>query len=65
MECKIAEEGLKMIMNEFMDATISKVISSDILYDCTNIYVFDNKGTQINKERSLQGIVRETKLNII
>jgi len=45
MECKIAEESLEMIMNEFMGATFSKVISSDNLYDSTNIYVFDNKRT--------------------
>jgi hypothetical protein len=45
MECEIAEEGLEMIMNEFMGATVSKVISSDTLHGCANIYVFDNKRT--------------------
>jgi hypothetical protein len=45
MECKIAEEGLEMIMNEFMGATVSKIISSDTLYDCTYIYVLDIKRT--------------------
>jgi len=45
MECEKAEEGLEMIMNEFMGATASKVISSDTLYGFTNIYVFDNKRT--------------------
>jgi len=39
MECKIAEEGLEMIMNEFMGATVSKVVTSGTLYDSTNIYV--------------------------
>jgi len=50
MECKIAEEGLEMIMNEFMGPTVSKVISSFTLYDCNNIYVFDKKLAQINKK---------------
>jgi hypothetical protein len=56
MECEIAEEGLEMVMNEFMGATISKVISLDTLYSCNNIYVFNNKCTRKKKERSLQGI---------
>jgi hypothetical protein len=43
MECEKAEEGLEMIMNGFMGATVSKVIASDPLYGFTNIYVFYNK----------------------
>jgi len=42
-ECEKAEEGLEMIMNEFMGVTVPKVIASDTLYGFTNIYVFDNK----------------------
>jgi hypothetical protein len=58
MECEIAKEGLEMIMNGFMGATISKVVSLDTLYSCNNIYVFNDKRTRIKKEASSQGIVR-------
>jgi hypothetical protein len=54
--------GLEIIMNEFMGATVSKVVSLDTLCDCNGIYVFSNRRTRIKKEISAQRILRGFKI---